>query len=85
MDTFLNALSLMPSGYTTGMFEGARYGITVERLADGRQVKLYAEELGGNNHVSFNLYLPRSGQILLKPCEMPAEKVMAFVSGVSLN
>lgn len=85
MDTFLHALALIPSGYSKGVFVGARYGITVERLGDGRQVKLYAEELGGNNHISFNLYLPRSGKVLLKPCEMPANKVRDFVLGVKLD
>lgn len=58
--------------------------MTVERLADGRQVKLYAEALGGTDHVSFNLYLPRSGKVLLKPCEMPEKKVIAFTLGVEV-
>lgn len=56
--------------------------MTLERSADGRRIKLYGEALGDADHISSNLYLtgraPR-----LKPCEMPAEKVIAFVCGVT--
>ena len=82
LDAFLRALGELPTGYFRARFGNATYGITLERLANGRQVKLYGEELGGSDHVSFNLYLPTSGQILLKPCEMSAAKVMAFVEGL---
>lgn len=82
MDAFLTALAFLPTGYFKAEFDGASYGVTVERLAKGRQVKLYAEALGGSDHVSFNLYLPTSGKVLLKPCEMPEEKLIGFVEGV---
>lgn len=82
MDAFLKALAALPGGYFKADYHGAPYGVTVERLSGGRQVKLYAEHLGGADHVSFNLYLPTSGKVLLKPCEMPAEKVIAFVEGI---
>lgn len=78
-EAFLTALEALPNGYFKATYNGAPYGVTVERLSGGRQIKLYAEALGGADHVSFNLYLPTSGKILLKPCEMPAEKVIAFV------
>lgn len=74
-------LKALPSGYWQALYHSARWGVTVVRSADGRRIKLYGEALGGADHVSFNLYLtdhaPR-----LKPCEMPAEKVIAFVSAV---
>ncbi|MEO0465285.1 MAG: hypothetical protein AAF216_01985 [Pseudomonadota bacterium] len=54
--------------------------MTVERSADGKRVKLYGEALGGADHVSFNLYLA-GGVYRLKPCEMPEDKVIAFVLG----
>lgn len=75
---FLAALDAIPTGYTTGQYEGAPWGVTVERSGDGRRVKLYGERLGGAGHVSFNLYVVR-GEARLKPCEMLAEKVRAFV------
>jgi len=82
VEVFLKALKALPTGYCRGVYNGAAYGIIIERLAGGRQIKLYGEELGGVDHVSFNLYLTSSGKTLLKPCEMPAEKVVAFVKGV---
>ena len=46
--------------------------------ADGRAVSVYAEELGGTDVVSTNIYLADAGPEL-RPCEMPAEKVLAFL------
>ncbi|MGB3626743.1 MAG: hypothetical protein WA989_12990 [Henriciella sp.] len=77
-ETFLSALARLPVGYGQGVFDGESWGVTVERSADGRRVKLYGEALGGADHVSFNLYRA-GGTPRLKPCEMPAEKVMDFV------
>lgn len=85
LDSFLAALAQLPTGYFRGTYKGNSWGATVERLSGGRQTKLYGEELGGADHVSFNLYQPSSGKILLKPCEMPSEKVIAFVEGIELE
>ncbi len=41
-----------------------------------------AEELGGGDYVSLNLYRTSSGA-LLRPCEMPEEKVVRFVLGLT--
>ena len=77
---FLSALAELPTGYSQGDYSGARWGVTVERSADGRRTKLYGEALGGSDHVSFNLYR-LAGEDRLKPCEMPAAKVIDFVLG----
>jgi peptide-methionine (S)-S-oxide reductase len=57
-------------------FDGRRYGVTRTVLAHGQIEKLYAEELGGLDLISANLYAGDR----LRPCEMPAEKVIAFLS-----
>ena len=44
-------------------------------------MKLYAEELGGPDRISLNIYAPPSGAPALRPCEMPIDKVTAFVLG----
>ncbi|MEJ2467484.1 MAG: hypothetical protein P8Y65_03460 [Campylobacterales bacterium] len=49
----------------------------------GKLIKLYAEELGGNDFVSLNYYETDAAP-LLKPCEMPEQKVIAFIEGVRL-
>jgi hypothetical protein len=66
----------IPEGWSSMTFDGRRYGVTRTELADGRIQKLYAEELGGTDVVSANLYA--GGR--LRPCEMPAATVIAFVS-----
>ena len=77
----LARLEALPVGASEGIYEGRRWSAALERSADGKRWKLYAEELGGNDHVSFNLYLTEGSGPLLKPCEMPAEKVIRFVEG----
>jgi len=76
---FLASLAALSDGYVEGLADGRRYGVTVTRSPDGRRQWLYAEELGGENRISFNLYLPGSGPAL-RPCEMAAEKVISFVA-----
>ncbi|KIN62119.1 hypothetical protein Z946_975 [Sulfitobacter noctilucicola] len=47
-------------------------------------MKLVAEELGGKDYISLNLYALSSGPKLF-PCEMPAEKVITFVRALEPN
>ncbi len=78
---FLAALERIPRGYSQGHYAGHRWGTTLTEAAGGRRIKLFAEELGGTDCVSFNLYLTGDGKPQLKPCEMPAAKVVDFVLG----
>jgi hypothetical protein len=78
---FERALEALPKGYVEGHFDGRRWGSTVKRSDDGRRVWLFAEELGGEEIVSFNLYVLSSQRPMLKPCEMASEKVTEFVMG----
>ena len=72
-------LAAWPQGYFTASFRGRRYGVSNTSHAGGRSRKLYAEELGGTDVVSLNLYEPDHGHPALRPCEMPVEKVIDFV------
>jgi len=85
MQAFLDKFLAMPAGYRFGYFMGRKYGISVSVSSDGTWRKLYAEELGGTNHISFNLYLIKGKPPLLKPCEMPKEKVQDFVMAMTLE
>ena len=78
---FETALDAIPSGYGEGVCEGLRYGVTVRKSRDGKRTSLFARALAGGDLVSFNLYRLRSGEDSLRPCEMPVEKVVAFVLG----
>lgn len=81
MQAFLDRFLALPAGYSEGRFGGRRYGVSVSSSADGKRRSLFAEELGGKDLVSLNLYLLASGKALLKPCEMPEAKVIDFVMG----
>ena len=76
---FLRALRFIPRGHSLGQYAGRRWSTTLEEAAGGKRFKLFAEELGGREFVSFNLYLTGDDMPLLKPCEMPATRVIDFV------
>lgn len=73
-------LARVSEGWTVASYEGRRYGLSRTTHLDGRSLSLYAEELGGSDVVSANVVrLTRGAE--LRPCEMPAAKVLAFLSG----
>lgn len=78
MTDFATALAALPLGTFTGTANGKRYVTTKSRFASGKSVKLVAEELGGADYISLNWYDLAAGA-RLKPCEMPAAKVITFV------
>jgi peptide-methionine (S)-S-oxide reductase len=74
----------IPEGWTQVSYAGRRYGLSRTSRARGRAVSLYARELGGTDTVSANLYA-HGDELLLRPCEMPAEKVRDFLHGWSTD
>ena len=79
-------LASWPRGYFTVRYQGRRYGVTNSAHANGNSFKLYAEELGGTDRISLNIYRPpSSAEPALKPCEMPVDKVTAYVAGAVLE
>ena len=75
---FLQAFDTIPNGTSVGHSRGRRYVATKSCFNDGKSVKLVAEELGGTDYISCNLYLLTRGARLF-PCEMPVENVIHFV------
>lgn len=73
----------IPEGYSEGMYQDRKYGISKKLFNSGKSQKIFAEELGGNDFISLNYY-QTSERELLKPCEMPESKVIAFLSGLTL-
>ncbi|WP_298293976.1 hypothetical protein [uncultured Litoreibacter sp.] len=78
---FLKAFDALPAGTFKATYQDRPYIVTKSALSEGKAQKLVAEELGGTDYISLNLYRLASGP-LLKPCEMPDAKVIAFVEGV---
>ena len=73
-----NCIDFIPLGYSTIKFQGENYGVSKNFFNNGKSVKVYAEELGGTDFISFNYYITKT-QNYLKPCEMELEKVIEFI------
>jgi hypothetical protein len=80
--SYRERLKAFPDGAHEAVYNGKRYLMRKETRLGGKLIKLYAEELGGNDFVSLNYY--ETAPPRLKPCEMPVEKVIAFIENVRL-
>lgn len=84
IEAVFTRFNALPVGYFTARYKGRRYGVSKSQNQDGRQGNLVARELGGADYISLNLYQLASGP-QLKPCEMPAQKVIDFIIGIRLE
>ena len=75
---FYKKLKALPNGANDVFYNNKRYLLRKETLLNGKLLKIYAKELGGNDVVSGNYY-PSIKNGTLKPCEMSDEKVIEFV------
>jgi hypothetical protein len=80
VDEVARLLARLPVGWSETTYAGRRWGVTRTVHGDGRSQSVLAEELGGSRLVSTNAYL-LGGELVLKPCEMPVEVVLAFLAG----
>lgn len=81
MEEWQKKIELLKEGYQEVFFQERKYGLSKKIFNKGKSVKVYAEELGGNNYISFNYYCTPS-KLLLKPCEMPKSKVIEFLNNI---
>ena len=79
----LKNIDTIPLGYSEGIYETQKYGITKSIFNKGKSIKIYAEELGATNFISLNYYIT-SKKDLIKPCEMSKQKVIHFLKNVTL-
>lgn len=82
---FLAKFDSLPTGGYGGWAHGKRYRVTKSTFSSGRSQKLEAEELGGSDYISLNLYRLADGTAILKPCEMSEDKVTAFVADLIVD
>ncbi len=75
---FYAKLLALPNGANDVRYLDKRYLLRKETLLDGKLLKVYAQELGGNDIVSGNYY-PTLKNGMLKPSEMSDKKVIDFV------
>ena len=81
MDELTELLAGIRPGWTRVEVDGRAYGLTRTDRVAGRTITLYAEELDGPDVVSANIWRTHDGDVL-RPCEMPAEKVIGFLRSV---
>lgn len=78
MSELLTKILSFPTGYSVVWYHDKKYGLTRTDFNNGKSIKLYAEELGGNDFISLNYYIVTHSE-RLKPCEMPQKKVIDFI------
>ena len=81
--TLSGLLERVPVGWTRVAFEGRPYGLSRVDRVGARVVTVTAEELGGPDFLSANIYRTTAAD-LLRSCEIPDEKVLVFLRGWSL-
>lgn len=80
----LSIIKKIPEGYSEGRYQGKKYGISRKSFNGHRSFKIYAEELGGKDFISLNFYITSHREVL-KPCEMPQQKVLEFLKNVNIS
>lgn len=70
----------VPEGWTRVTYDGRPYGLYRTTRVGGRVVTVTAEELGGADFVSANVYRTNAADHL-RACEMPNAKVLDLLRG----
>ena len=75
LDDLLRAI---PEGWTRTEIDGASWAVTRTTRAGGKVVTIDAEQLGTAEQFGANVWITQD-ETLLRPCEVPEEKVMRFM------
>jgi hypothetical protein len=75
LDALIRAI---PEGWTRVQIAGQGWGITRTTRAGGKAISFDAERLGDKEQLGANVWTTSEG-LVLRPCEMPEEKVMQFL------
>lgn len=84
INLILYHIEKIPEGYSEGIYNDRKYGISKTIFNNGDSFKIYGEELGGNDFISLNYYTTKEKDFI-KPCEMPEQKVKHFLENVVIN
>ena len=76
--SFFKRLDKIPLGHSFSWYKGKKYSISKTSFNAGRTIKFFAQDLAGNDFISANFYRLKQQEIL-KPCEMPEQKVLDFL------
>lgn len=75
-------IAAIPEGWSRAHIGDQTWAITRVTRAGGRVVSLDAERLGAHEQLGANVWLTSDGA-LLRPCEVPEEKVMRFLDAAA--
>lgn len=78
--TLAELIDLVPEGWTLAHYRDRTYSLVRTTRVGGRSISVLAQELGGPDLVSANIYRTTAGE-LLRACEMPQQKVIDFLRG----
>lgn len=83
MESFRNKLLDLPENSFYVLYNNNKYLVTKKTIVNGKIVKIYAQQLKGNDIVSGN-YFTTIKKGLLKPCEMSDKKVINFIENLHI-
>ncbi len=75
---FYQKIISVPEGTSRAMLENRLYIVTKTTSLAGQVIKLFAEEAGGRDYISLNVYKSME-RIHIKPCEQPILKSQIFL------
>lgn len=75
LDSLIQAI---PEGWSRVEIDGHSWAVTRTTRAAGKVVSVDAEQLGAVEQFGANVWIT-SDSVILRPCEVPAEKVMQFL------
>jgi peptide-methionine (S)-S-oxide reductase len=81
LDTLLRTI---PEGWTRAEVDGQAWGVTRVTRAGGKVISVNAERLGDTEQLGANIWITSDGPIL-RPCEVPAEKVLQFLRAAAMG
>ena len=77
-DWFYQKIISIPEGTSKATFENRLYIVTKTTSNSGQIIKFFAEEAGGRDYVSLNVY-KAGDRIYIRPCEQPISKSQIFL------
>jgi hypothetical protein len=84
-DQELDALiQAIPEGWSRVQIAGQPWAITRITRARGQVISVDAERLGDTEHLGANVWITSEGTVL-RPCEVPEEKVMQFLRAAATS
>lgn len=75
LDSLIRAI---PEGWSRTQIDGHSWAVTRTTRAGGKVISVDAEQLGTAEQFGANVWFTSDGAIL-RPCEVPEEKVMQFL------